>query len=73
MMLGWMEFIFVYDNSSSLPLNQKVATALERYKSIVSSGKILETNLYFIFAGEKSEQNSHIIQRHLDSNEYLEK
>jgi hypothetical protein len=64
--------IFVYDNSSSIPLNQKVVTALEQYKSIVSSGKILETTLYFIFAGEKSEQNSHIIQRHLDSNEYLE-
>ena len=64
--------IFVYDNSSSLPLNQKVVTALEQYKSIVSSGKILETTLYFIFAGEKSSQNSHIIQRHLDSNEYLE-
>jgi len=59
--------IFVYDNSSSIPLNQKVVTALEQYKSIVSSGKILETTLYFIFAGEKSEQNSHIIKRHLDS------
>lgn len=63
--------IFVYDNSTNLPLNIKVNTGLVKYKDIVSSGKIVDTKLYFIFGGEKEKQYDDLIQRHLDENENL--
>lgn len=63
--------IFVYDNSTNLPLNTKVNTGLVKYKDIVSSGKIVDTKLYFIFAGEKDKQYDDLIKRHLDENENL--
>ncbi|KFL33155.1 MULTISPECIES: AIPR family protein [unclassified Sulfurospirillum] len=63
--------IFVYDNSTNLPLNTKVNAALVKYKDIVSSGKIVDTKLYFIFGGEKEKQHDDLITRHLDENENL--
>ena len=63
--------IFVHGNSSNKPLNAKVSAMLERYKNIVSSGKIVETKLYFIFAGTKESNDQSIIQRYEEENEYL--
>ncbi|MBD3795926.1 MAG: AIPR family protein [Epsilonproteobacteria bacterium] len=63
--------LFVFDNASSLPLNSKVTTALQKYKEIVISGKVVETKLYFVFAGEKISQNRAIIDRHEQGNENL--
>ena len=60
--------IFVTANSSEIPLNQKVKSVLENYKGIVSSGKIIENKLYFIFSGEKEEKDNTIIQRYKDEN-----
>ena len=51
--------IFVYDNSSAIPLNQKVASGLEPYKSIVSSGKY--SKLVFILFLQVKNQNKIVI------------
>jgi hypothetical protein len=63
--------IFVYGNSINIPLNPKVKSALERYTDIVSSGKIVDTKLYFIFYGEKENNDISIIQRHQEENDEL--
>jgi len=63
--------IFSYGNSLNIPLNSKVKSFLEKYTSIVSSGKIVDIKLYFIFAGEKEPKNQAITQRHLDNNSEL--
>ncbi len=63
--------IFVYGNSLNIPLNPKIQSFLERYTSIVSLGKIVDTKLYFIFSGEKEKNDQTIIQRHLDENSEL--
>jgi hypothetical protein len=63
--------IFAYGNNLNIPLNAKVQSFLERYTSIVSSGKIVDVKLYFIFAGEKEKNDQAIIQRHLDDNSEL--
>lgn len=63
--------IFAYGNSLNIPLNSKVQSFLERYTSIVSSGKIVDVKLYFIFAGEKEKNDEAIIQRHLYDNSEL--
>jgi hypothetical protein len=63
--------IFVYGNSTNIPLNAKVKSALERYTDIVSSGKIIDTKLYFIFQGEKENNDISIIQRHEEENKEL--
>lgn len=64
--------IFAYGNSLNIPLNSKVKSFLEKYTSIVSSGKIVDVKLYFIFSGEKDKNDQAIIQRHLDDNGELE-
>lgn len=56
--------IFVYANSTNIPLNPKVTSFLERYTNIVSSGKIVNVKLYFVFTGEKENNDQTIIQRH---------
>jgi hypothetical protein len=63
--------IFAYGNSLNIPLNSKVQSFLDRYTSIVSSGKIVEVKLYFIFSGEKESNDQAIIQRHLADNREL--
>jgi len=63
--------IFAYGNSLNIPLNSKVQSFLERYTSIVSSGKIVDVKLYFIFSGEKEKNDQAVIQRHLDDNSEL--
>ncbi len=63
--------LFVYGNSTNIPLNAKVSAYLNKYKSIVSAGKIVDTKLYFVFAGEKEKQDITIINRHHEENEYL--
>lgn len=55
--------LFVYDNPTAIPLNAKVTAALEKYKNIVKSGKVVESKLYFVFNGDKN-QHAHIIDRH---------
>jgi len=63
--------IFAYGNSLNIPLNSKMQSFLERYTSIVSSGKIVDIKLYFIFSGEKEKNDQAVIQRHLDDNKEL--
>ncbi len=63
--------IFAYGNSLNIPLNSKVQSFLEKYTSIVSSGKIVDVKLYFIFSGEKEKNDQAIIQRHLEDNREL--
>jgi hypothetical protein len=63
--------IFAYGNSLNIPLNSKVQSFLEKYTSIVSSGKIVDVKLYFIFSGEKVQNDQAVIQRHLDDNNEL--
>jgi len=63
--------IFVHGNSTNIPLNPKVKSALERYTDIVSLGKIIDTKLYFIFYGEKEQNDISIIQRHQEENNEL--
>jgi len=46
--------VFVYGNSLNLPLNEKVSSALQTYQTLVSSGRVVETRLYFVFNGEKA-------------------
>ncbi|MEA2017661.1 MAG: AIPR family protein [Campylobacterota bacterium] len=64
--------IFVYGNSTNIPLNSKVTSFLERYTNIVSSGKIVDVKLYFIFSGEKENNDQAIIDRHQEENNELE-
>jgi len=63
--------IFVYGNATNIPLNSKVRSFLERYSTIVSSGKIVDVKLYFIFSGEKEKNDQSIIQRHQEENNDL--
>ncbi|CAA6803212.1 MAG: Unknown protein [uncultured Sulfurovum sp.] len=63
--------IFVYGNSTNIRLNAKVTSFLERYTNIVSSGKIIDVKLYFIFSGEKEKNDQSIIQRHEEENDDL--
>ena len=63
--------IFVYGNSTNIPLNSKVTSFLERYTNIVSSGKIVDVKLYFIFSGEKAKNDQNIIKRHQEENNDL--
>lgn len=63
--------IFVYGNSTKIPLNSKVKSFLERYTNIVSSGKIVEVKLYFVFSGEKENNDQDIIKRHQEENSEL--
>lgn len=63
--------IFVYGNSTNIPLNSKVKSFLERYTNIVSSGKIVDVKLYFVFSGEKENNDQSIIERHLLENSEL--
>lgn len=63
--------IFVYGNSTNIPLNAKVKSFLERYTNIVSSGKIVDVKLYFIFSGEKENNDQTIIERHQEENNEL--
>jgi len=65
------ENIFVTGNNSAIPLNKRVQAALDQYTSIVKSGKVIETSLYYIFNGEKSSINENIINRHEQSNPHL--
>jgi len=63
--------IFVYGNSTNIPLNSKVKAFLERYTNIVSSGKIVDVKLYFVFSGEKENNDQSIIERHQSENSEL--
>ncbi|AYQ56222.1 hypothetical protein MS2017_0480 [Bathymodiolus thermophilus thioautotrophic gill symbiont] len=63
--------IFVYGNSTSIPLNSKVSSFLQRYTDIVSSGKIVDVKLYFVFSGEKEKNDQSIIERHQRENSEL--
>jgi len=63
--------IFVYGNSANIPLNSKVKSFLDRYTNIVSSGKVVDVKLYFIFSGEKENNDQSIIQRHQEDNKEL--
>lgn len=63
--------IFVYGNSTNIPLNSKVKSFLERYTNIVSSGKIVDVKLYFVFSGEKENNDQSIIERHQSENNEL--
>ncbi len=63
--------VFVMDNAGNLPLNDRVAASLEKYKSVVSSGKMVETKLYFVFNGEITAQNQPLVERHEQNAEYL--
>lgn len=63
--------LFVMDNAANLPLNDRVAAALEKYKSVVRAGKVVETRLYFVFNGEITAQNQPLIERHEAHAEYL--
>lgn len=56
--------LFVYDNAANMPLNSRVSAALEKYKSVVSSGKVVETKLYYLFNGEITKQNESLVSRH---------
>lgn len=63
--------LFVYDNAAQLPLNDRVKAVLEEYKAIVSSGKVVETKLYFVYAGEFTAQNQALVERHQQDTDYL--
>jgi hypothetical protein len=63
--------IFVYGNSTDIPLNSKVKSFLDRYTNIVSSGKIVDVKLYFVFSGEKKDNDQAIIERHQEENNEL--
>ena len=63
--------IFVYGNNTNIPLNAKVKSFLERYTNIVSSGKIVDVKLYFVFSGEKEKNDQSIIERHQEENSEL--
>ncbi len=63
--------LFVYDNSTALPLNDRVQAVLEQYKAVVSSGKVVETRLYFVYAGEFTPQNQPLVERHQQDTDYL--
>ena len=63
--------IFVYGNSTNILLNSKVNSFLQRYTNIVSSGKIVDVKLYFVFSGEKEKNDQSIIERHQQENSEL--
>jgi len=63
--------LFVMDNAANLPLNAPVQAALEKYKSVVLSGKVVETKLYFVFNGEITAQNLILLDRHEGNTDYL--
>lgn len=63
--------IFVYSNSTNIPLNSKVKAFLERYTNIITSGKIVDVKLYFVFSGEKENNDQSIIDRHESDNNEL--
>jgi hypothetical protein len=52
------ENIFVHGNITGIPLNEKVTLALEKYRSLVFSGRVIDTKLYFVFSGEKNLPNN---------------
>ncbi len=63
--------VFVFGNSLNLPLNEKVSSALQAYQTLVSSGRVVETRLYFVFNGEKSGDNKPRIDRHVENADNL--
>ena len=63
--------IFVYGNSTDIKLNSKVTAFLDRYTNIVKSGKIVDVRLYFVFSGEKEQNDQSIIERHQQDNPNL--
>lgn len=64
--------LFVYGNELNLPVNDKVESALKKYQSLIKSGRVVDTKLYFIFNGEKTKQNDPLITRHLENTENLQ-
>lgn len=63
--------VFVYGNSLNLPLNEKVRSALQTYQTLVSSGRVVETRLYFVFNGEKTGDKEPRIDRHVENTDNL--
>ncbi len=64
--------VFVYGNSLNLPLNEKVSSVLQTYQTLVSSGRVVETRLYFVFNGEKAGNNKPRIDRHVENTDNLQ-
>jgi len=64
--------VFVYGNSLNLPLNEKVSSALQTYQTLVSSGRVVETRLYFVFNGEKAGDKKPRIDRHVENTDNLQ-
>lgn len=64
--------IFVNDNSTNIPLNKRVKASLDQYRNLVSSGKIIDTKLYFIFNGEICPENEERVSRYKKLNPDLE-
>jgi len=64
--------LFVYGNTLNLPLNEKVSSALQNYQNLVSSGRVVETRLYFVFNGEKTGSQKPRIDRHVDNTDNLQ-
>lgn len=64
--------LFVYGNPVNKPLNKKVSAELEKYRNLAKSGRIFDTKLYFIFKGDKSEQDVLLINRHIGSAKNLQ-
>jgi hypothetical protein len=56
--------LFVRGNTLGLPLNGKVSAALQTYQDLVSSGRVIEAHLHFIFNGEITKQNEPLLNRH---------
>jgi hypothetical protein len=64
--------VFVYGNTLNLPLNEKVSSALQIYQTLVSSGRVVETRLYFVFKGEKAGATKPRIDRHVENTDNLQ-
>ncbi len=63
--------LFVLNNATNLPLNERVTAALEKYRSVVFAGKVVDAKLYFIFNGDITSQNIEMVERHQNNTENL--
>ena len=63
--------LFVHDNSTGLPLNDKLIKALDNYRNLTIRGRAMEVRLYFVFGGELTQQNRDIALRHCQASEHL--
>lgn len=64
--------LFTYGNSIEKPLNTKVASELQKYQNLAKFGRVVDTKLYFVFKGDKTQQNMPLISRYLQDNNNLQ-